>query len=68
MHGRKVWPVVRKSPEACAIADLCPKIGVKGLAAARRKSRKSSGRKVVKSKADKAAMHEGTDAPDSVPA
>ena len=51
MHGRKVCRSRKPRCEKCQIADLCPKIGVKGLAAKRRrKSRKSSGRKVVKSK------------------
>jgi endonuclease-3 len=58
MHGRKVCRSRKPRCESCAIADLCPKLGVKGLAAKRKrkgKSRKSSGRKVVKSKADKPA-------------
>jgi endonuclease III len=50
MHGRKVCLSRKPRCEKCAIADLCPKLGVKGLAAKRRKSRKSAGRKVVKSK------------------
>ena len=50
MHGRAVCLSRKPRCERCAVADLCPKIGVKGLAAARR--RKSSGRKVVKSKTD----------------
>lgn len=50
MHGRKVCLSRKPRCETCAVADLCPKIGVKGLAAARR--RKSSGRKVVKSKTE----------------
>jgi endonuclease-3 len=71
MHGRKVCRSRKPRCEKCALADLCPKIGVKGLAKKRRrKSRKSVGRKVVKSKAGKPAKrasHHG-EAPDSVPA
>lgn len=37
MHGRKVCHALRPCCEACAVADLCPKIGVKGLAAKRKK-------------------------------
>ncbi|MBN9120308.1 MAG: endonuclease III [Planctomycetes bacterium] len=51
MHGRKVCLARKPRCEKCPIADLCPKIGVKGLAAKRkRKGHTSSGRKVVKSK------------------
>jgi endonuclease-3 len=50
MHGRKVCTSRKPRCETCPVADLCPKIGVKGLPAKRRKSRKSSGRQVVKSK------------------
>jgi endonuclease-3 len=57
MHGRKVCLSRKPRCEKCVLADLCPKIGVKGLAAARRKSRKSSGRKVVKSKTGKSAAN-----------
>jgi endonuclease-3 len=68
MHGRKVCRSRKPRCEACAIAELCPKIGVKGLAAKRRrKSLKSSGRKVVKSKADKPAPRAETEVRDSVP-
>jgi endonuclease III len=48
MHGRKVCQSRKPRCETCQIADLCPKIGVTRDG----KSRKSSGHKVVKSKAD----------------
>ncbi|QJW94311.1 endonuclease III [Frigoriglobus tundricola] len=40
MHGRKVCLSRKPRCEACAIADLCPKIGVKGLAAKRKRSKR----------------------------
>ena len=59
MHGRKVCRSRKPRCEACALADLCPKIGVKGLAAKRRrKSRTSADRKVVKAKAGQPAGRE----------
>jgi endonuclease-3 len=61
MHGRKVCLSRKPRCEKCAIADLCPKIGVKGLAA-KRKRRKSSGRKVVKSKTAGGAATESASA------
>ncbi len=39
MHGRKVCLSRKPRCEACAIADLCPKIGVKGLAAKRKRKK-----------------------------
>jgi len=44
-HGRKVCHARKPRCESCAVAHLCPKVGVK--------SRKSSGRKVIKSKSTK---------------
>ncbi|MBP3959317.1 endonuclease III [Gemmata sp. G18] len=41
MHGRKVCLSRKPRCEKCVIADLCPKIGVKGLAA-KRKRKKST--------------------------
>lgn len=50
LHGRRVCVARKPRCEKCGIADLCPKIGVKGLAAKRRrKGRKSSSRQVIKS-------------------
>jgi endonuclease-3 len=43
MHGRKVCHALRPRCEQCAVADLCPKIGVKGLA--KRRKRKTSTRR-----------------------
>ncbi|HEY1187890.1 MAG TPA: endonuclease III [Gemmata sp.] len=40
MHGRKVCLSRKPRCEVCAIADLCPKIGVKGLAAKRKRKKK----------------------------
>ncbi len=40
MHGRAVCLSRKPRCERCAVADLCPKIGVKGLAAKRKKKRK----------------------------
>jgi endonuclease-3 len=40
MHGRKVCRASKPRCEKCAVADLCPKLGVKGLAAKRKKARK----------------------------
>jgi endonuclease III len=40
MHGRKVCLSRKPRCEKCAIADLCPKIGVKGLAAKRKRKKK----------------------------
>lgn len=42
MHGRKVCLSRKPRCEKCPIADLCPKIGVKGLAAKRKRKRKQS--------------------------
>jgi len=44
MHGRKVCLSRKPRCEKCQVADLCPKIGVKGLAAKRKrkKARKQS--------------------------
>ncbi len=54
MHGRAICLSRKPRCGACPIADLCPKVGVAGLAAARRRKRSASrGRKVVKSKAEK---------------
>ncbi len=51
MHGRKVCLARKPRCETCAIADLCPKIGVKGLAAKRRrKGRKSASPKSASQK------------------
>lgn len=41
MHGRKVCLARKPRCEACAIADLCPKVGVKGLAAKRKRKKKT---------------------------
>ena len=41
MHGRKVCLSRKPRCEKCAIADLCPQIGVKGLAAKRKRQKKS---------------------------
>ena len=40
MHGRKVCLARKPRCETCAIADLCPKIGVKGLAAKRKRKKR----------------------------
>jgi endonuclease-3 len=61
MHGRRVCLSRKPRCEKCAVADLCPKIGVKGLAA-KRKRRKSTRRKVVKSKAGSEAAPESASA------
>ena len=37
MHGRNVCFARKPRCEACAIAGLCPKIGVKGLAKKRKR-------------------------------
>jgi endonuclease III len=50
LHGRKVCYARKPRCETCALAGLCPKLGVKGLAA---KRRKSASRQVIKSKAGK---------------
>ncbi len=42
MHGRKVCRSRKPRCESCAVADLCPKIGVKGLAAKRKRKRKKA--------------------------
>jgi endonuclease-3 len=42
MHGRKVCLSRKPRCARCAIADLCPKIGVKGLAAKRKRKRKKT--------------------------
>jgi endonuclease-3 len=43
MHGRKVCLSRKPRCEKCAVADLCPKVGVKGLAKKRkRKNRKGT--------------------------
>jgi endonuclease III len=42
MHGRKVCLSRKPRCAQCAIADLCPKIGVKGLAAKRKRKRKKT--------------------------
>ena len=39
MHGRKVCLSRKPRCEKCVIADLCPKIGVKGLAAKRKRKK-----------------------------
>jgi endonuclease III len=39
MHGRKVCFARKPRCEACALAHLCPKIGVKGLAAKRKRKK-----------------------------
>jgi endonuclease-3 len=39
MHGRKVCRSRKPRCAACAVADLCPKIGVKGLAAKRKRKK-----------------------------
>lgn len=39
MHGRKVCFARKPRCAACAIADLCPKVGVKGLAAKRKRKK-----------------------------
>ena len=39
MHGRAVCLSRKPRCEKCAIADLCPKVGVKGLATARKRKR-----------------------------
>lgn len=49
--GRQVCYSRKPRCEKCPLATMCPKIGVKGLAQ-KRKRRKSSGRKVVKSKTE----------------
>ncbi len=54
MHGRKVCQARKPRCEACAIADLCPKIGVKGVAKKHR-SRKA------RSHAHKAATNGDTE-------
>jgi len=41
MHGRKVCLSRKPRCETCPIADLCPKIGVKGLAAKRKRKKKT---------------------------
>ncbi len=41
MHGRKVCVARKPRCEECTIADLCPKIGVKGLAAKRKRKKKT---------------------------
>ncbi|MDY3559020.1 endonuclease III [Gemmata sp. JC673] len=41
MHGRKVCLARKPRCEQCAVADLCPKVGVKGLAASRRRKKKA---------------------------
>lgn len=41
MHGRKVCLSRKPRCEQCQIADLCPKIGVKGLAAKRRRKKQA---------------------------
>lgn len=40
MHGRAVCRARKPRCEACAVAELCPKIGVKGLAAKRKRKKK----------------------------
>jgi endonuclease III len=41
MHGRKVCLSRKPRCEKCPIADLCPKIGVKGLAAKRKRKKQT---------------------------
>ncbi|MFM8272924.1 MAG: endonuclease III [Gemmata sp.] len=41
MHGRKVCLARKPRCETCAVADLCPRVGVKGLAAKRKRKKKS---------------------------
>jgi endonuclease-3 len=50
LHGRAVCHARKPRCEACALAGLCPKVGVTGPAAKRRQSQTPSSRKVIKSK------------------
>jgi endonuclease III len=42
MHGRKVCLARKPRCEKCALADLCPKLGVKGLAAKRKRKKRKN--------------------------
>ena len=57
MHGRKVCFARKPRCADCAVADLCPKVGVAAP------GRKSSGRKVVKSKTTKGAPDDSASSP-----
>lgn len=54
MHGRKVCFARKPRCESCAIAHLCPKVGVKGLAA-KRKRKKKTGKQPPANVAEKKA-------------
>ena len=55
MHGRKVCLSRKPRCEKCSIADLCPKIGVKGLVAKRKRKKKQEGTRTTRTSARKDA-------------
>ena len=63
LHGRQICHARNPRCEECPLASICPKVGVKRLAA---KNRKSSRRQVTRSEAVKSATHgKGRRKPDN---